>query len=313
MFFKLIIQAVLVMLLLTMTLFYLTHSTWYPREDNTPSPQEQTRELLKVVPVYDLILQEATLDIITQAKFDEQGNPLLYFASAGTFGQTQSKSVLFRGCVQIRYGVDMTDTKLEVTSDGNGSILVKLPKPRIIGNPIILTEPPCQSRILDVQGEGWWAGRIPRAEVTNQIAQAYVQNAPKLCAGLGLEQKTKERADQVLRAFLKPVLQDKQLIIQWEIATDGRGDIEQQEGEVNHADSKNDNWDTVDITVGGGDDYRIHLGERVPGSYLNEERNYGEYYRFAGDVDSGFPGEQVCIVSDGSVGQAGPRGICAER
>ena len=133
MFFKLMMQAVVAMLLLTMTLFHLTHSTWYPQGENTPSPQEQTRELLKVVPVYDLILQEATLDIITQAKFDELGSPLLYFASAGTFGQTESKLVLFRGCVQIRYGVDMTNSQLEVTSDGNGSILVKLPEPRIIG------------------------------------------------------------------------------------------------------------------------------------------------------------------------------------
>ena len=154
MFFKLIMQAVLVMLLLTMTLFHLTHSTWYPQQENVPSTQEQTRDLLKVVPVYDLILQEATFDIITQAKFDEQGSPMLYFASAGTFGQTQSKLVLFRGCVQIRYGVNMADSKLEVTLDGNGSILVKLPEPRIIGNPIVLTEPPCQSHIMDVRGEG---------------------------------------------------------------------------------------------------------------------------------------------------------------
>ena len=254
-----------------------------------------------MVPVYDLILQEATLDIITQAKFDEQGSPLLYFASAGTFGQTQSKLVLFRGCVQIRYGIDMADSKLEVTSDGNGSILVKLPEPRIIGNPIILTEPPCQSHIMAVQGEGWWSGKIPRAEVTNQIAQAYVQNAPKLCAGLGLEQKTKERAEQVLRAFLKPVLQDKQLLIQWEIATDGRGDKEQQEGETNHADSKIYDGDTVDVTAGSVDDYRINLGERVSGSYLNDERNYGEYYRLAGDVDCGFPREQIRPIQDGGI------------
>ncbi|OQB74710.1 MAG: hypothetical protein BWX92_02937 [Deltaproteobacteria bacterium ADurb.Bin135] len=299
MFFKLIMQAVVVILLLTMTLFHLTHSAWYPQEDNTPSPQEQTRDLLKVVPVYDLILQEATLDIITQAKFDEQGNPLLYFASAGTFGQTQSKLVLFRGCVQIRYGVDMTDTRLEVTSDGNGSILVKLPEPRIIGNPIILTEPPCQSRILDVQGEGWWAGRIARAEVTNQIGHAYVTNAPKICAGLGLEQKTKERAEQVLRAFLKPLLQDKQLVIQW-AGKEGKT-TEQQEGETNHADNKTDNWDIVDCIAGGVDDYGIYLGESILGSYTLGEQNYGEHYRLAGDVDSGFPREQIRPIQDGGI------------
>ena len=37
MFFKLIMQAALAILLLTMTLFHLTHSAWYPQEDNTPS------------------------------------------------------------------------------------------------------------------------------------------------------------------------------------------------------------------------------------------------------------------------------------
>lgn len=310
MFSKLIMQAVLAMLLLTMTLFHLTHSAWYPQKNNIPSPQEQTRELLKVVPVYDLILQEATLDIITQAKFDEQGSPLLYFASAGTFGQTQSKLVLFRGCVQIRYGVDMADSKLEVTSDGNGSILVKLPEPRIIGNPIILTEPPCQSRILDVQGEGWWAGKIARAEVTNHIAQAYVVNAPKLCAGLGLEQKTKERAEQVLRAFLKPVLGGKQLVIQWT----GKVQDEKatEEGETNHADNKIYNGDIVDCIAGGVDDYGILLGERVFGSYNRGEQNDCEYYRFAGDADSSFAGEQIHPIPDGRVGQAGPAGIYAE-
>lgn len=310
MFFKLIMQAVLVMLLLTMTLFHLTHSTWYPQQENVPSTQEQTRDLLKVVPVYDLILQEATFDIITQAKFDEQGSPMLYFASAGTFGQTQSKLVLFRGCVQIRYGVNMADSKLEVTLDGNGSILVKLPEPRIIGNPIVLTEPPCQSHIMDVRGEGWWAGRIARAEVTNQIAQAYVQNFPLLCASLGLEQKTKERAEQVLRAFLKPLLQDKQLVIQW-TGKEGKAS-EQQEGETDHADNKTYNGDIVDCIVGGVDDYGIQLGERVFGSYTPGEQNYGEHYRFAGDVDSGISGEQIRPVQDGRVGQAGPAGIYAE-
>jgi len=206
----------------------------------------------------------------------------------------------------------MADSKLEVTSDGNGSILVKLPEPRIIGNPIILTEPPCQSRILDVQGEGWWAGRIARAEVTNQIAQAYVQNAPILCAGLGLEQKTKERAEQVLRAFLKPVLDGKQLVIQWAGKAMDEKTSEQQEGETNHADSKIYDGDTVDCIAGGVDDYGIYLGEGIFGSYTLGEQIYGEHYRFAGDADSGVPGEQIRPVPDGSVGQAGPGGICAE-
>ena len=91
-----------------------------------------------MVAVHELILQEAVLDIITKAEIDEGGNPVLYFVSAGTMGNSKNKQVLFRGCIQIRYGVDMSGTMLEVTSDGNGTILLTLPEPHIIGNPVVL-------------------------------------------------------------------------------------------------------------------------------------------------------------------------------
>ena len=155
-------------------------------------------QVLRDLPFQDLILQEATFDIITKARLDDGVNPVLYFASAGGFGKAASKLVLFRGCVRVRYGITLKGLAAEPMPALNGLLTLKLPLPQIMGNPVILTEPPHQSRILDVQGEGWWAGYVQRAEIQTRIHQEYAKKAATLCDGLGMEQKTKERAEEVL-------------------------------------------------------------------------------------------------------------------
>lgn len=272
--------------------------------------QHKTQELLRVVAVHELILQEAILDIITKAEIGENGSPVLYFVSAGTMGNPKNKQVLFRGCLQIRYGVDMSGTVLEVTSDGNGTILLKLPEPRIIGNPVVLTEPPYQSMILDVIGEGWWAGRIARAEVQNQIHQEYVKNASVLCDGLGLEEKTKERAEQVLRAFLKPVLADKHLVILWD---DNNNTAIQEQGDMTHGNDNNPEASALDSSSGGGDGMDMYMGSDVIQQFAGGRR--GNHYNngFMGDALFDIATEPVCGLQDGRVGTGKSSGICIGR
>lgn len=181
---------------------------------------EKNREVLRMLnslPVRELILQEATFDVITMAEISEEGNPILYFVSAGMLGKNDDKQVLFRGCVRIRFGIDLDIVNSETCSIRDGMLVLQLPLPRMIGNPVILTEPPFESRILDVKGEGWWAGYVERAEVQTQIHQEYAKHAAKLCEGLDLENKTMNRAEQVFQAFLEPLLKDKglDLRIEW--------------------------------------------------------------------------------------------------
>ena len=298
------------LLLLLLTSVYAVSKTGCSADRNELSPQQRTQELLRVVAVHELILQEAILDIITKAEIDEHGNPVLYFVSAGSFGNTKLKQVLFRGCLQIRYGVDMAGTVLEVTSDGNGTILLKLPDPRIIGNPVVLTETPYQSVILDVIGEGWWAGRIARAEVQNQIHLEYVKSAAKLCDGLGLEQKTKERAEQVLRAFLKPVLDGKNLVILW--GSNNEAEIHEQ-GELTHGDDDKTETSALDSSSVGSSGMGGYVDDDVV-RQLGDSRGFNDYDNgFVCDALFHFPAEPICCISDGSVGTGESSGVCVGR
>ena len=297
-------------LLLLLAAAYMTIEIGCRPEEHSQSIQQRTQELLRMVAVHELILQEAVLDIITKAQIDEGGNPVLYFVSAGAFGNTKLKQVLFRGCIQIRYGVDMSGTVLEVTSDGNGTILLKLPEPKIIGNPVVLTEPPCQSRILDVTGEGWWAGRIARAEVQHRIHQEYVKNAARLCDGLGLEGKTKERAEQVLRAFLKPVLNGKNLVILWE-----KGSISATKEQGDNTHGNDNNPETISLDGNGSDGSGMGdvvgkdvVSERTGGTG-NDDYNNG----LVGNALFRIPPEPVCRLQNGGIRQGESSGVCVGR
>jgi hypothetical protein len=94
---------------------------------------------------------------------------------------------------------NLKNVSAESCSLDHQTLVIKLPAPQVIGSAEVLTDSSCESRILDIQSEGWWAGYVERADVQTRIHQEYAKNAAKLCEGLSLEQKTKERAEQVLR------------------------------------------------------------------------------------------------------------------
>ena len=271
-------------------------------------------QILRRFPVHDLILQEVTFDIITKVRLDEAGNPVLYFSSAGTFGKGAVKLILFRGCVRVRYGLNLTNLQPDTSDVDRGVITIILPQPQIIGQPIILTEPNCESRILDVQGEGWWSGYIQRAEIQTRIHQEYAKNAVRLCNGLDLGRKTKERAEQVLRSFLGELLKEQQLtlVLQWQ-------DENAEERNTGHG-GPDDDDDSAgkDIAMRGGampggfDLFSWDTGYprevwAVPSPIpWDDDRGY------AGDALLHFPGGTFRGVPHGALRPAGPEWLPAE-
>jgi hypothetical protein len=291
-------------------------SSWKGRYLDNTSSETTPAQILSRFPVHDLILQEVNFDIITKAQLDDAGNPILYFVSAGAFGRGSTKLILFRGCVRVRYGLNLTNLQPDVSDVDRGVITIHLPQPQIIGQPIILTEPNCESRILDVQGEGWWAGYVQRAEVQTRIHQEYAKNAPRLCDGLDLERKTKERAEQVLRAFLGGLVTEQgwTLVIHWPEETPNERNTEQgMKGTGDDDNSAENNFAMRGDDISGGVGlfpwHTSSSGEvwPVPSPILwNDDRGH------AGDAFLDFPGRTFRGVPDGIVRPAGPEWLPAE-
>lgn len=274
---------------------------------------------LTQLPVHDLVLQEATFDIITKARLDDGGSPVLYFMSAGAFGTGDAKLVLFRGCVRVRYGLNMVHVTPEECDVTDGILTIRLPAPQVIGNPVILTDDTCESRILDVQGEGWWAGYVQRAEVQTRIHQEYAKNAAHLCDGLGMEQKTKERAEQVLRAFLLPVLKARglTLVVQWSLVDDEAEETKPGQGVtegVSDVDAvERPNTETGDSFLPDCLDVLSGLPGDEGGIWcVGAPAACGFDTGLAGDAQFDFAREPVRGVPAGGVRPAGPGWIPAE-
>jgi len=317
---KRIIIVVIVLLILAVIAIGMSRkSLEWPFSGIEPQAAEPLR-LLSSLPVHDLILQEATFDIITKARLDKAGNPVLYFVSAGAFGMGDATLILFRGCVRVQYGLNLNRVGPDCCSVDKNVLTVRLPQPQIIGNPVILTDSMCESRILDVQGEGWWAGYVRRADIQTRIHQEYAKNAARLCEGLGMEQKTKERAEQVLRAFLQPVLnaQKLTLVIQWPDAT---ATAEEQKSEQGMEKGTSDAVHNVEATDFAVADVVMSIGVVLrPGLPAGTDDTLdfltpiacADDSEFAGDAQFGFTGEQVRGLPDGAFRSARPRWISAE-
>lgn len=260
----------------------------------------QPLQLISAVSAQDLILQQVTFDIITKATLDEAGNPVLYFASAGMFGKGASKIILFKGCLQIRYGIRLDGLIEKSCSINNGVLTLDLPAPQIIGDPVILTDSSCESRILDIQGEGWWAGYVQKAKVQTQIHQAYIKNAPSLCESLGIEQKTKERAEHVIEALLLPVLkgQNLKLFLRWPEEKFEPETTTPEGGADANAGPETNAFDTYN--PGDGDGTLALYGPLVRNQLPFIATSFSVHQGCPGDVTFDFAAEPVCRVSDGT-------------
>ena len=101
--------------------------------------QNPSVQVLKSVNIQELTVYKLSFEVITRVRETEEGNINVQFLSGGLLGKESTIEILYRGCLEMRYGIDipeLTDQYYQLDAD---TIKVTLPPPRVIGSPQFVT------------------------------------------------------------------------------------------------------------------------------------------------------------------------------
>lgn len=176
------------------------------------------------MPVAELAVYDFTFEIISRATRTEAGNTAVMVLSAGLMGKGTSTAILYRGCVSVRYGVDLASLasspwRYSIHPD---SIDIRLPEPGPIGKPRVLSSGPCASEVLDVYArksflkpETWFDDPVT-LDLQKLLREEYQALAPGWASRFGLDALSRERTREVMSVFLAPVARGRKINISFD-------------------------------------------------------------------------------------------------
>ena len=96
-------------------------------------------QVLKSVNIQKLTVYKLSFEVITRVSETEEGDVSVQFLSGGLLGKDRKTAILYRACLEMRYGIDLpklTDQYYQLDAD---TIKITLPPPRVIGLPQLVT------------------------------------------------------------------------------------------------------------------------------------------------------------------------------
>lgn len=181
-------------------------------------------DVITRMPVAELAVYDFTFEIISRATRNEAGNAAALVLSAGLIGEGTSTAILYRGCVSVRYGVDLASLasspwRYSITRD---SIEILLPPPGPVGKPRVLSDGPCASEVLDVYAkksflkpETWFNDPVT-LDLQKLLREQYQLLAAGWASRFGLDALSRARTREVMGVFLSPVARGRRVNVSFE-------------------------------------------------------------------------------------------------
>ncbi|MBU0568076.1 DUF4230 domain-containing protein [bacterium] len=172
-------------------------------------------KILAQTPIAELAVYDFIFSIITKASENESGNISLLIVSGELLGKDIKTEILYRGCVRMKYGVNLAYLGPDKFKIDDNTIRITLPKPCIIGFAEILNEGSCTSEVLAAKSNKWLS-RPNTVDLEQRVRRQYQETAPSWVKRFGLEQLVRDRTKEVLKLFLSESIKDKEIIIEFD-------------------------------------------------------------------------------------------------
>ena len=193
-------QALLIIALLVVIV--LLGARYLPKVARGPKSPDARVSVLKSINIRELTVYKLSFKVITRASETEEGNISVQFLSGGLLGRGKSTEILYQGCLEMRYGIDipeLTNQHYQLYAD---TIKLTLPPPRAIGLPQLVTTDDCVTGLIDTRSNNW-VFPPNTIDVVKHTRIELQEKLPEWVRQYGLDGKIQERVKQVIKTLFE--------------------------------------------------------------------------------------------------------------
>ena len=174
-------------------------------------------QILKSVNIQELTVYKLSFEVITRVGETEEGNISVQFLSGGLLGKESTTEILYRGCLEMRYGIDipeLTDQYYQLDAD---TIKITLPPPRVIGSPQFVTTADCATDVIDTRTDTWFSSPST-IDIVKYTRIELQENLPEWVRQYGFDEKVRERTEQIIKGLFESLFPDLGISISFDDA-----------------------------------------------------------------------------------------------
>ena len=179
--------------------------------------QSPSVQVLKSVNIQKLTVYKLSFEVITRVRETEEGDISLQFLSGGLLGKESTTEILYRGCLEMRYGIDipeLTDQYYQLDAD---PIKITLPPPRVIGSPQFVTTADCATGVIDTRTDTWFSDPSTR-HIVKYTRIKLQENLPEWLRRYGFDEKVRERTEQIIKGLFESLFPDREFSLSFDDA-----------------------------------------------------------------------------------------------
>jgi len=164
----------------------------------SPDVRGSDIQILKSVNIQQLTVYSLLFEVITRVSETEEGAISVQLLSGELLGKDTITEILYRGCLKLRYGIDipeLTDQHYQLNAD---TIKITLPPPHVIGLPQLVTTDDCATDVIDTRSSNW----VFSPETRNIVKYTRIElqeKLPEWVRQYGFNEKAQDRTEQVLK------------------------------------------------------------------------------------------------------------------
>ncbi len=164
--------------------------------------QSPAVQVLESINIQKLTVYKTSVEVITRATEGEDGNISVQLLTGGLLGRDKRTEILYRGCLDMRYGLDLpelTDKHYQVDAD---LIKLTLPPPRVIGSPQFVAREDCITDVIRTRSSNWFFSP-DTTDIVKYTRIALQEKLPEWMRRYNFDEKVQERTEQVIKDLLE--------------------------------------------------------------------------------------------------------------
>ena len=172
-------------------------------------------QVLKSIDIQKLTAYNLSLEVITRVSETEDGNVSVQLLSGGLLGKDKNTEILYRGCLEMRYGIDIPELTSQHYQLDADTINITLPSPRVIGSPQFVATDDCVTDVIGTRPDTWFSS----PDTIDIVKYARIQLQEKLPEWVrqnGFDEKVRDRTEQIIKGLFESLFPDHGIAISFD-------------------------------------------------------------------------------------------------